>query len=397
MSAPRKAIPKAVETRVLVACRRRCCLCWHFKRDDAAKKAGQIAHVDRDHANNEEENLAWLCLAHHEQYDRTSRQAKGLTPAELRHARADLWQHLARPAAPAGSKPAGQPVFKQDGPVAQQLNAARDIVIHPPPAIPFPTTSGEAIQQIEREFGQDLRALGRCYVMPDFQDFNPPDEANSPSLIVSRQPAFQVIDEFIARPNLHEIGQRCLFVLGDAGMGKTVLLLMLAARHFATPPSPERECVLLKLGPDTLERIAAVPNPARTVLLLDSLDEDPAAHGHAGGAEGRLLELLPRLVHFHRIVLTCRSQFFPEYSPHLTTLQGHFVVGPYECPLKYLALFNDAQVEQYLEKRYRPGRLLRRIRSLLLGQEDAKMAEAREAAKSMESLRLRPLAAVAHR
>ena len=126
---------------------------------------------------------------------------------------------------------------------------------------------------------------------------------------------------------------------------KTSLLLMLAFRHLSSAQPDGQECVLLKLGPDTLDRIAAVPNPARTVLLLGSLDEDPAAHSHARGPEGRLLELLPRLVQFHRIILTCRTQFFPETSVHLTTLAGHFVVGPYECPLKYLSLFSDTQVE----------------------------------------------------
>ena len=77
MSQPRKLIAKDIETRVLVACRRRCCLCWLLNRDDS-EKPGQIAHVDRDHSNPAEDNLAWLCLPHHEQYDRTSRQALSL-------------------------------------------------------------------------------------------------------------------------------------------------------------------------------------------------------------------------------------------------------------------------------------------------------------------------------
>ena len=285
-------------------------------------------------------------------------------------------------------------VFDQPGHgVGQQFNNAGPTTIHvhgSPAAGRLPGTPAEALAAIEREFNCDLRDLDRCYVIPDLQDFNPPDEANSPSLIVSRQPAFQIVADFLGRPSLNEIGQRCLFVLGDAGMGKTSLLLMLAFRHFSTTPSRDRDCVLLKLGPDTLERIAAVPHPARTVLLLDSLDEDPAAHDHPQGAQGRLLDLLPRLVGFHRIILTCRSQFFPENSPHLTTLQGHFVVGSFECPLKYLSLFNDTQVEAYLRKKYDRSQILRLVRALT-GGEEPKLAKAREAAKAMESLRLRPL------
>ena len=150
--------------------------------------------------------------------------------------------------------------------------------------------------------------------------------------------------------------------------------------------------MLIKLGPDTFERIAAVPNPARAILLLDSLDEDPVAHDHPQGAEGRLLALLPALAPFRRILLTCRTQFFPETSRHFTTLSGHFVVGAYECPLKYLSLFDDAQVEAYLQKRYQPGRAARLLRALVTGSGDPPaLTEARQAAKAMESLRLRPL------
>jgi hypothetical protein len=53
-------------------------------------KKGQIAHIDRDSTNNTLSNLAYLCLEHHEEYDSRSRQAKGLTPDELRNYRDEL-------------------------------------------------------------------------------------------------------------------------------------------------------------------------------------------------------------------------------------------------------------------------------------------------------------------
>lgn len=51
---------------------------------------GQIAHVDRDAANNDPDNLAFLCLLHHDMYDSRSLQSKGMTPAELRSYRDEL-------------------------------------------------------------------------------------------------------------------------------------------------------------------------------------------------------------------------------------------------------------------------------------------------------------------
>jgi hypothetical protein len=89
-------------------------------------------------------------------------------------------------------------------------------------------------------------------------------------------------------------------------MGKTSLLLMLKYRQMTAFLPTTHDCVLMKLGPNTLDRIAAVSYPANTVLLLDSLDEDEEAHSTVSSANARLLGLLPRMLHFHRSVITCR-------------------------------------------------------------------------------------------
>jgi hypothetical protein len=85
----RKHIPKRVETTLLAASRRRCCLCAYL-RDDWDVKAGQIAHIDQDRTNNKLENLAWLCLEHHDEYDSRTSQSKNITDGELTHYRDKL-------------------------------------------------------------------------------------------------------------------------------------------------------------------------------------------------------------------------------------------------------------------------------------------------------------------
>lgn len=85
----RKYIPKATETAILVRCRRRCCLCFLLE-NDTTEKQGQIAHIDRDSSNAAEDNLAFLCLDHHDRYDGKSSQSKGLTEGEVKHAREKL-------------------------------------------------------------------------------------------------------------------------------------------------------------------------------------------------------------------------------------------------------------------------------------------------------------------
>lgn len=63
--------------------KRRCAFCFGLERD-LAQKDGQIAHIDRDHSNPEFDNLAFLCLEHHNQYDSKTSQSKGLASRELK-------------------------------------------------------------------------------------------------------------------------------------------------------------------------------------------------------------------------------------------------------------------------------------------------------------------------
>lgn len=85
----RKALQANVVDSVLVSCRRRCCICFGLNRD-STEKAGQIAHLDRDNQNGALDNLAFLCLQHHDEYDRRPSQSKGLTIGEVKQFRAEL-------------------------------------------------------------------------------------------------------------------------------------------------------------------------------------------------------------------------------------------------------------------------------------------------------------------
>jgi len=89
----RKAIPENVQTRILLSSRRRCCLCFWLKGDDEVKK-GQLAHLDGDHANSTEDNLAFLCLEHHDEYDSTPSVSKGLREREVRKWRDELYKEM---------------------------------------------------------------------------------------------------------------------------------------------------------------------------------------------------------------------------------------------------------------------------------------------------------------
>jgi len=91
---PRKR-DQSSETAVLIKSRRRCCICY-FLSQDGQRKKGQIAHINHNHADSKEENLAWLCQDHHDEYDTRTSQTKNLTQNELRHYKSMLEKSISK-------------------------------------------------------------------------------------------------------------------------------------------------------------------------------------------------------------------------------------------------------------------------------------------------------------
>ncbi|MFH1368325.1 MAG: hypothetical protein ABII64_04275 [Elusimicrobiota bacterium] len=89
----RKKLNVTTETIILLSSRRRCCLCFGLDHD-IQQKAGQIAHLDRNPSNNEQDNLAYLCLNHHNQYDASNKQSKNITMSEAKEYRKQLYKKI---------------------------------------------------------------------------------------------------------------------------------------------------------------------------------------------------------------------------------------------------------------------------------------------------------------
>ena len=89
----RKAVSEETQTRILLRSRRRCCLCFWLKGEDEVKK-GQIAHLDGNHENSADDNLAFLCLEHHDEFDSTSSVSKGLREREVKQWRDELYKEM---------------------------------------------------------------------------------------------------------------------------------------------------------------------------------------------------------------------------------------------------------------------------------------------------------------
>ncbi len=89
----RKRQSPATEADVLVLSRRRCCICFGLHRDVSIKQ-GQIAHLDQNPSNAAPDNLAFLCLSHHDQYDSKTSQSKNFTVSEVKLYRHELYEKL---------------------------------------------------------------------------------------------------------------------------------------------------------------------------------------------------------------------------------------------------------------------------------------------------------------
>ncbi len=88
--APRHRPSRLVEKEVMVASRRRCCLCVFLDELTDVRK-GQIAHLNQNPRDSNFENLVYLCLEHHDEFDSRTSQSKSLMPEEVREYRDRLY------------------------------------------------------------------------------------------------------------------------------------------------------------------------------------------------------------------------------------------------------------------------------------------------------------------
>lgn len=88
----RKKISQDIETKILTQSRRRCALCFGLD-NDLMEKKGQIAHIDKNSANNKFDNLVYLCFMHHDSFDSITSQSKNYTRKEVKHYREELYKY----------------------------------------------------------------------------------------------------------------------------------------------------------------------------------------------------------------------------------------------------------------------------------------------------------------
>ncbi len=234
---------------------------------------------------------------------------------------------------------------------------------------------------LERDFGEQLydtetiKRATRYYVPPDCSSIDPAQEAEIRRILPTQEKLFEKIDKYLSKD---ESG-RHLLLLADSGMGKSSFVLNYYARN---QRRKRQRLAVVPLGiANADEHIAKIEKQRDTVIFLDAFDEDTKAiRNH----RDRLFELMQLCRSFKRVLITCRTQFFPK-DEEIPTETGIVRVGPrgsdgrfYDFWKLYLSPLGDEQVERFVHKRYSVWR-------------PAKRKKARQAIAKIPMLSARPM------
>lgn len=229
------------------------------------------------------------------------------------------------------------------------------------------------IATIRDELGVFPEQLAPLFIEPDLQIYNPArDGAKADPL--PPIPAFTDFQEWLNDKTMKDDGSRQLFILAHGGMGKSALLAMLKLGQLNKFWPSKFACVVMKLGPDTLDRIGRVEERGRTILLLDGLDGDRAAFGRV---KSRIVALLEATRGYYRVVITCRTPFFPKTGDSSFWHRGQVKTDGFTCPVKHISDFSDAQARTFLKKKFKRRK--------------AQLARAEKLIKKMDDLGLCPM------
>ena len=160
-------------------------------------------------------------------------------------------------------------------------------------------------------------------------------------------------------------------VLAETGMGKTTFLVQLLNAYINkyTEKTLPFDIFILPMADDkVLEKICNLPVSSKrnTILLLDALDENTNAYDRKDAA-GNIIstyekfreELEQAVEEFRFVVITCRTQFFPDNKSELKELKHGLYT--YSTPDKslphykhlYISPFSDKDINKYIGEKYK--------------------------------------------
>lgn len=188
----------------------------------------------------------------------------------------------------------------------------------------------------------------------------PPDEEDEPIEAYEASNRKPLIDFFFKQVFNNET-KRIYLILGGAGMGKTTFLINLFIKYNSLIFSRKYRIKYIPLSdPSSDEFINKYKNDGSpnsdgsdTILLLDALDEDIKLEENY---EQRIYNLISQVRTFRKVIITCRTQFFPEEEREkfgFTIPNQGKDYGVKKIIIKYIAPFNSKEINLFIRFKYK--------------------------------------------
>lgn len=209
---------------------------------------------------------------------------------------------------------------------------------------------------------QDIIDATKYYVETRFQK-DSPSETEEPET-KNKKEKNRLLIPFLVNEVFKKdtVDTKYFMIMADSGMGKTTFMinLYLTYKYKRNWLGEKKYNILLVplADPDSLEKIKIDDcQKQNTVLLLDALDEDKLA---ISDYKKRLDDILNKVERFRKVIITCRTQFFPS-KEHEPEIKDKFTYGSktrsYTFQKLYISPFSEKDIKKYLRKKY--GTILR--------------------------------------
>ena len=229
--------------------------------------------------------------------------------------------------------------------------------------------------KLSKDFSDYLtEEVNDLYVPTRFQeerpnlDVVPEEEANNPT---SKELIPFFLDTVFMKNNPKD-AERFYCVMADTGMGKTTFLVQLLTayikKYYNEKSLPFNIFILSLADKDIIEQINKLKIEdldKRSILLLDALDENVEAYDkkdEKGNIISRYedfrIKLEQAVARFQFVVITCRTQFFPDEKSELKKVKNARHIG--QNPNKrlprykqlYISPFSEDDINRYIKKKF---------------------------------------------
>lgn len=233
-------------------------------------------------------------------------------------------------------------------------------VIHKYTILPYKTNRNWKKAYIDKELGHNYSEYltpkaQKLFIDTKFQSKAPSDYTD-PTESLYIDPTDNLLTFYLNKVLVSQNTNNALYcVLAGSGMGKTtfsVNLLIRYIRKYNESSLPFPIHLLSLSNEQVIDQIESIEEKSRTVLILDALDENTNA---TENFDFFIQELESCIEKFKIVILTCRTQFFPDEEKELkhSRLRDYGKNKGFKVYNKhYIAPFSNDDINLYLSKMY---------------------------------------------